>query len=390
MFDRIIIKPGIKSTEQLLSIPDIVDMMFYYGEVHVVVSQFEMAQLLKAFGEDILYELIVSKRLFVHPCDQHVGGVIQNDLCSAGMFRHNFSSFEQLLYMYHRTFIKNSTENLRFASRFSQILKEYRYPDLVQKSIYKDIEDDAFLSKATQTFLKQYYPQYHDIDDIYLHAESKHSQLDGMYKIDGNIRFDELTALHKRMGYLGSFSYSTILLAIGEMNQDCYLSSELKSELITSSRWAEIYKLRLNKCIVNAENSNQNIDCFRKTVAFEFASPGTFFYSGGITPSELLKLLNGNNSIRFREWLRDVPDGTPLSGEFYNEIRKRNSDKPWVKVCRVLSQSVLGLVNPLLGIVSTSIDGFVVDKILNGWQPQIFVEKVLRNNIFKNTVEQIN
>lgn len=386
MFNRIIIKSGSKSTERFLSIPDIVDMMFYYGEVHVVVSQFEMAQLLRVFGEDVLYELIVSKRLFVHPCDQHVGGVSQNGLYSAGMFSHDFSSIEQLLYMYHRIFKKNSTENMRFASRFSQVLKEYRYPDLVQKSIYKDIEDDAYLSKAIRTYLKQYYPLYHDIDDIYLHAEPKQSQLDGMYKIDGNIRFDELTSLHKQMGYQGAFSYSTILLAIGEANQDCYLSSELKAELVTSSKWAELYKLRFNKCISNAEKSNQNIDCFHKTVAFEFVSPGTYFSSGEISPRELLKLLKDNNSIRFREWLKGLPDETPLSGEFYNEIRQRNNDKPWVKVVRVLSQSVLGLINPLLGIVSTSIDGFVVDKIINGWKPQIFVEKVLRDEKMKHTV----
>ena len=41
MFERILIKSGSKNTERFLSIADLVDMMFYYGEVHVVVSQFE-------------------------------------------------------------------------------------------------------------------------------------------------------------------------------------------------------------------------------------------------------------------------------------------------------------------------------------------------------------
>lgn len=168
MFDRILVKSGSRNAERLLSIRDIVDMMFYYGEVHVVVSQFELEQLLQVFGEDVLYELIKTQRLIVHPCDQHIGAVMQNGLCSAGMFRHNYDSIEQLLYIYHRQFIRNSTDNMRFASKFSKILVEYRYPHLVQESIYKDIENDAFLSKATQTFIKQYYPEYSNSDEITL------------------------------------------------------------------------------------------------------------------------------------------------------------------------------------------------------------------------------
>ena len=387
MFDKIIIKSGSRSTEKFLSIPDIVDMMFYYGEVHVVVSQFELEQLLRTFGEDVLYELITSKLLFVHPCDQHIGAVFQNGLCSAGMFRHDFSSIEQLLYMYHRVFRKNSTDNMRFASKFSKILSEYRYPDIVQNSIYRDIEDDTYLSKATQIFIKQYYPKYHNIGEISLHAEPIQSQLGGMYRIEGNIRLDELNAIHQQIGYPGAFSYSNIFLAIGESNQDCYMSSELRSELITSSKWAEIYKLRLNECISNAEKSKRNIDFFQKTVAFEFMSPGTSFSIGQITPKELVKLLNEKNSLRFKDWLKDLPNGVPISGEFYNEIRKANSDKPWVKILRVLTQSIFGLANPLIGIVSTSLDGFIADKIINGWKPQIFVEKFLRNEKLKQDID---
>ena len=380
MFDRILIKSESRSAERLLSIRDIVDMMFYYGEVHVVVSQFELGQLLQVFGEDVLYELITSKRLFVHPCDQHIGAVMQNGLCSAGMFRHNYDSIEQLLYMYHRQFKKNSTDNMRFASKFSKILVEYRYPQLVQESIYKDIENDTFLSKATQTFIKQYYPTYHNHDEIVLHAETHPSQLEGMYKIVGNIRTDEINEIHVKQGYRGTFSYANVMLAIGETAQDCYLSSELESDLITNNRWAETYKLRVIKCIENAENNNRNIDCFHQTVAFEFLSPGEAFVYKTIKPIELLKLLDQKDSVRFKEWLKTIPNGSTLPGEFYNRIRKLNSDKLWVKGFRVLSQIALGFVSLAAGAIATTVDGFVCDKIINGWNPKIFVDNILRNN----------
>ena len=383
MFDRILIKSESRSAERLLSIRDIVDMMFYYGEVHVVVSQFELGQLLQVFGEDVLYELIKTQRLIVHPCDQHIGAVMQNGLCSAGMFRHNYDSIEQLLYIYHRQFIRNSTDNMRFASKFSKILVEYRYPNLVQESIYKDIENDAFLSKATQIFIKQYYPEYRNSDEITLHAESVQTQLEEMYHIEGNLRIDELNTMHHQLGYLGTFSYSTVLLAIGETAQDCYLSSELESDMISNSRWAETYKLRMNKCIESAEKNIDNIECFHQTVAFEIISPGEAFSCGALTPNELLKILDERDSIRFKEWLKTLPMGTPISGEFYNKIRDFKSNKPWVKAVRILSQFLLGLAHPIVGIAVSSIDSYVVEKIINGWNPQLFVENVLRNKKLK-------
>lgn len=70
MFNKILIKSGSNVAERYLSIADVVDMMFYFTEVHVVISQFELKQLLAVFGEDIFYELITSKRLIAHLCDQ--------------------------------------------------------------------------------------------------------------------------------------------------------------------------------------------------------------------------------------------------------------------------------------------------------------------------------
>ena len=75
--------------------------------------------------------------------------------------------------------------------------------------------------------------------------------------------------------------------------------------------------------------------------------------------------------------------GTPISGEFYNKIRDLKSNKPWVKAVRILSQFLLGLAHPIVGIAVSSIDSYVVEKIINGWNPQLFVENVLRNKKLK-------
>ena len=80
------------------------------------------------------------------------------------------------------------------------------------------------------------------------------------YKIEGNLRIDELNTIHQKLGYNGYFSYSNVLIALGETNIDCYMASELQAEMIANRRWTEVYKLRMNECIKQAEGSQENIN----------------------------------------------------------------------------------------------------------------------------------
>ncbi len=384
MFERIFIKSGSNASEPFLSIEDLVDMMFYYNEVHIQISQFELKQLLEVFGEDILYELITSKRLIIHPCCQHVGTSRYNNLESVGIFSHNFSSIDSLLFNFHKETINNSESNKNFADRFSKVLDIYKYPSGIQESLYKDIENSDLLSRATQVFIKQYYPLYQGVEDIKINAELSETSFMKLYNINGNLRIEELNNYHKRNGYKGEFSYSTILLSIGETHLDCYFASEYSAEIITNLQWGEVYKLRINESINNTCKSQTNIDHFHEMVANDYISPGRSFKNNMISPREILDLLTSTNSIKFREWLQDLPQDASLSNEVYKkEIQNKNSNKSWTKVTRILGSIISGNINPIAGIGYTLLDSMVGDKLINGWQPSIFVDNVLNKSNFK-------
>ncbi len=386
MFSKILIKSGSNVAERYLSIADVVDMMFYFSEVHVVISQFELKQLLEVFGEDIFYELVTSKRLIVHPCDQHIGAARYGELDSVGVFRHNFHSIDELLFNFHKETSDDLKESKRFADRFSKVLSEYRYPKEINDSLYNDVENEDLLSKITQVFIKQYYPSYRNIEGIHIKAEPSESSFMTLYKISGNLRIDELNEMHQQNGYSGAFGYSTILMALGETHMDCYLASELQAEMMVNQRWSEVYKLRVNECIKQVEKTQDNINHFHEMTANEYLSPGQSFVDGLISSKELVKNLNCDDSIKFREWLSKIPQGQPISGELYKAIQKQNSNKLWVKGIRTLVQVVTGLipiVGPIAGGALTFLDEFAGDKIINGWQPSLFVNKVLTREQFK-------
>lgn len=398
MFEKILVKSGSNPNEHFLPISDLIDMMFYYGEVHVIVSQFELAQLLNSFGEDVLYHLITSKRLFIHPCGQHIGaGVYGNDMYSIGLYSRNIRSIDSLLYQFHREAVNNSSENMRFASKFSKVLEQYKYSEDVQKLLDNDIYDNNELSRLTKAFVQQYYPKYGDIDDIQLQATPVRSELNGIFKIESNLRFEEFNKLHQEYGYSGVFSLTSVLLAIGETAADCCFTSEKTLELLPTLRWNGLYKQRMNDAINKVLKNKETIENFHNAEALDFLSPGVAFVNGNITSAQMLDELLGKTSVDFRNWLITLPNDANLTSQV-NEAVIANGFQKWpVKVGRILFQIIPGIVvgaitqNPAIGtIVGTSttvLDGILGDKILNGWNPRIFVNEVLRDDALKNTKE---
>lgn len=383
MFDRILIKSGSNPAKRFLSIVDLVDMMFYYGEVHVIVSQFELQQLLDTFGEDVLYELVSSKRLFLHPCGQHIGASRHGNLESVGIFSQNFRTVDELLYNYHKRIIDDSQENSRFAEKFSKVLEEYKFPTGFQASLYKDIENADLLSRATQEFIKQYYPAYKNIDEIRVEAQPAENSFMSFYKIRSNLRMGELNTLHQQSRYDDVFTYSTVLMSLGETHADCYAATDLKSELIANQRWSEIYKLRMNESISQAEGSKEQINHFREMTVNDYLSPGMAFVEGRLDSYELLKDIMSWDTYYFRQWLSSIPTGQPLTSEMYKDIQSQNSNKVWVKCLRTITQLVAGAISTLAGSGLTLLDGLVGDRMVNGWRPAIFVNNMLAKLEYK-------
>ena len=50
---------------------------------------------------------------------------------------------------------------------------------------------------------------------------------------------------------------------------------------------------------------------------------------------------------------------------------------------RLVACSALGLVSPITGIAASAVDSFVLNKILNGWNPNFFLDDKVKDRIDK-------
>lgn len=389
MFDKILIRPSYYFGEPQLDIRCLVDTMLYYDEVHVISSQFEIKQLCSVFGEETLIELINSKRLLLHPCDQHFGTGIHEESYSIGLYSHNFQDIHELLYKWHSTFNDDKSSDKSFADKFAPLLSIYKHPTTINDSLQKDFEDEQFMTNAARAYISKYFPEYQGTAEIVLKCEPV-THYNDFYSIISNLNIPQLDLILKSRGERYRFNVAGLLLSVGETNVDCYSAASFDCELLADSRYSELYKVRMNKCINNALGSSQTMNNFTDAFAYGFVSLGEAFTNGTISPTDLVEMLNDDDSIKFRNWTSKLPANTSLAGEFYNECESRLSNKPAAKITRFAVSSAIGaipVVGPIAGLVVSGVDQFVGDRIIDGWKPKLFLDKILRNEQLRESQE---
>lgn len=91
----------------------------------------------------------------------------------------------------------------------------------------------------------------------------------------------------------------------------------------------------------------------------------------------ILKLRNNYGGKKFREWISSKDfDKEQISADLlrFSGIKQNT----WVKYFRWAFSNAIGVIEPFTGFAASTIDSFLVDKILNGWHPSIYLNEQLR------------
>lgn len=97
-----------------------------------------------------------------------------------------------------------------------------------------------------------------------------------------------------------------------------------------------------------------------------------------ISIHDIVKFSTANESKLFRSWFTD----SDVSKEdVYFKLMNNKKESPIGKGVRWLYPNIVGLINPILGAAASGVDGFIVDKIVKGWSPNIYLDDFLKSNI---------
>ena len=97
---------------------------------------------------------------------------------------------------------------------------------------------------------------------------------------------------------------------------------------------------------------------------------------------EILQIRESFGGRRFRDWLTDTNYNI---NEIANELCAATKVK--FKNIRFVLTNIASL-NPAIGLVVSAVDSFILDRILNGWHPNLYLDNKLRLVVDKAVKEQ--
>jgi hypothetical protein len=182
-----------------------------------------------------------------------------------------------------------------------------------------------------------------------------------------------------------------LMLNILETRGDMHLASDLNAEIATTGINTSLMKLKFHDIYKRTTKSANEI--------FQF---NDFTLSNGHAIREVIN--NGDKNFddffavldkadKFKEWLRNIGDDKSIIQEYHAAVTKETwIDKLPPKSFRWSFFTGAGLLADMLatGGIGTAIgiglsagDEFLLDRVLKGWKPNVFVDKELKKFVVK-------
>jgi|GEM_PF-1826098 len=108
--------------------------------------------------------------------------------------------------------------------------------------------------------------------------------------------------------------------------------------------------------------------------------------SGSLKFNKLLKLRDSKDGENFKNWIHNMQSGNEIDviKEFTKNIFNRNSDLLSSKILRIVFNTGVGALllplNPIAGLAAgvglNLLDTFLVEKLINKWEPKFFINKI--------------
>lgn len=174
------------------------------------------------------------------------------------------------------------------------------------------------------------------------------------------------------------------LLRIHELNKTAVLASTIGIDSIKTD--GEISTLLALKTLSVFDKKHPNgIDALNK-IEYEKGFPdlGQLFVSKVIGLDDILKLRDSFQGKIFRYWLQNTKyEEELMRKEIMNSVHNVLGNKISNTV-RMIGTSLIGIAGFLPGVISSTFDSFVLQRISKGWHPNFFLDDKLKAMIDKS------
>jgi hypothetical protein len=132
--------------------------------------------------------------------------------------------------------------------------------------------------------------------------------------------------------------------------------------------------------LLHDHNRNLSIENISDILRMKEMPDLSFLYKKSIISiNDILELRSNINGRIFREWYRQEDyDKQSLLTALLNSRKVKKSS---VGLVRWIVPNVIGFVSQVAGIATSAIDSLIIDKLVSGWNPYMYLDNVLQSSI---------
>jgi hypothetical protein len=174
-------------------------------------------------------------------------------------------------------------------------------------------------------------------------------------------------------------TWGVILANLQDYAVDLYLSDAHSADIVTTAAVAEVASARVDLSLQRSQRNRGQLSAFEELVFEEAHGFAEAFNDGLITFSEAIKVID--KSRRFRTWTRGLAPDAELINEYHREVTRETILKGLpASIARFSIFNGAGMTAdamvPGTGLIASAIDTFIVERLLSGWRPNIFVRNM--------------
>lgn len=352
------------------NIGQIAESLLFYREVNYLVKELNLVSLLLEIDVEDLLRLIDNHNLRIHFVESH----LQLMTKKKGYYNQigvGFIKPKNPIYQTIRDVLINkygdSTITKSNIDKVFDRIEIFKHDAEITNKILGDYLDKDYLNNSIQTvnvefigdFKKPEFEAIRDSDTSYLIKD---------YIIEPNRK------INTEIGILDSLNF------LLEAREQIELGHKFNSEILTQESVSKVIQLNFNR-LKRSINNVETYKTFQNVFVNKAANISQVINTNPEILSDYFQILE--KSQKFRGWLDNIDDNTDLLSEYYSAI----SSKTWLEKAPVKNfkwifdigiSTVLGLINPALGIGYSGLSG-AVDKISeNQWKPNMFIDKELK------------
>lgn len=382
MFEKICIKPT--TNENPTDIGFIAENLLYYQDVNVIVAPNTIPVFLNNCGVDTLIELLTHRNLNLYVRKNILGVSIHKDsigedLYAFDLFSSNSLDREEVVFrgIFETTGRRGYSK--RIAQRIAPHIKEITYPKEIYEHINDDIRNPIYVNRAIYETLKKKNIEIDPVDMQCMFVDS-----DNKYKLITNFSNENNTVIDP----------SSLLLNIIETRGDIQLSAFLDAEIATTEINTALMKIKFKDIYDRVFKSKEDLFQFNDFILNDGYAIREVINNGEKNFTDFLKVLD--KSDKFRDWLKNIDDERNIIKEYHNAVTKETwVDKLPAKAFRwsfftgagmLVDLATTGGIGTLIGLGLSLGDAFLLDKLIQGWKPNVFVENKLKPFVKSNNI----